>query len=141
MTESHPFYLPVRVYIEDTDAGGIVFYANYLKYFERARTEYVRSLGHELRRTMAHNINYVVHSVSLRYLQAARLDDQLRVYAQVSKLARTYLVFKQWVSDESGHTLVEGEVKVACVSLDSGKPRALPGEFVERLSLHAKKTA
>jgi len=138
MTESsigeRVFSLPLRVYIEDTDAGGIVFYANYLKYFERARTEFMRSIGFELRRGMAGNINYVVHSLELKYLRPARLDDLIQVHAQIEKIGRTYLVFQQWVTDENGQSLVTAWVKVACVNFDTAKPRALPSELMAKLA-------
>lgn len=128
------FSLPVRVYIEDTDAGGIVFYANYLKYFERARTELMRSIGYELRNGMKKNINYVVHSLELKYLHSARLDDLIQVHALIEKIGRTFIVFKQWATDENDLTLAEGMVKVACVNLDTAKPRVLPTELLEKLS-------
>lgn len=125
--------VPIRIYIEDTDAGGIVFYANYLRYFERARTEYIRRLGFQLRQGLQDNISYVVHSVELRYHQSARLDDEVVAYAELAELGRTYMVFRQWVEKANGALLVEGRVKVACVALDSGRPRALANELSQRL--------
>ena len=129
------FKFPIRVYIEDTDVGGIVFYANYLKYFERARTEFVRNLGFELRAGFNGGVSYVVHSLNLRYLQPATLDQVLDVTASIDKLGRTYMDFKQAVYDENGTCLVEGSVRVACVSLACGKPRALPTELKDVLVL------
>lgn len=134
MSEQAVFSWPVRVYIEDTDAGGIVFYANYLKYLERARTEYLRSVGFELRQGMADGISYVVHSLELKYQRSARLDDWIEVHVKVEKVGRSYLLFQQWVTDEKGHRLVTARVKVACVNLDSAKPRALPSELVLKLT-------
>lgn len=128
------FALPIRVYIEDTDAGGIVFYANYLKYFERARTELVRSRGYQLRSSMASNINYVVHSLELKYIKPARLDDQIVAWARIGKVARTYFLVEQWVSDEAGETLVKGSVKIACTHLDSGRPRSLTEDLLRALT-------
>ena len=119
------FSLPIRVYIEDTDAGGIVFYANYLKYMERARTEFIRHLGVELRAGLQENISYVVHSLEVKYHKPARLDDLLMVSAEVLKVANTYIAFTQKVYAECGALLVSAQVKVACVSLDEGKPRRL----------------
>ena len=126
--------MPLRVYIEDTDAGGIVFYANYLKFMERARTEFIRSLGIELRSGMQENINYVVHSLEIKYKKPARLDDLVVVTAKVLKLGRTYLLFEQQVIDEDENTLVAAEVKIACTSLDSGKPRVLSRDLINALS-------
>jgi tol-pal system-associated acyl-CoA thioesterase len=129
------FVLPIRVYIEDTDIGGIVFYANYLKYFERARTEFIRSLGFELRSGFEQGVSYVVHSINVRYHAPARLDQILNVTASVSKVGRTYMDFYQRVEAQSGHLLVEATVKVACVSLNkNGQPRSLPEQLVDALN-------
>ena len=135
MTEQSACSIPIRIYIEDTDAGGIVFYANYLKYFERARTEFMRAKGFELRRGMAENINYVVHSLELKYLHSAKLDDLIDVFAEIVSFGRTYLIFKQWAANSQGEVLVEGTVKVACIKLDSGKPRVLPPDLLARLGI------
>ena len=121
---------PVRVYIEDTDAGGIVFYANYLKYFERARTEFFRSRGFELRKGLAENINYVVHSLSIQYKQSARLDDELIISTQVIKVGKTFLIFNQKVVNQEKQLLVDAEVKIACLHFDSAKPRRLPESLI-----------
>ncbi len=132
--ESQCFSIPVRVYIEDTDAGGIVFYANYLKFMERARTEYIRSLGIELRAGMKQNISYVVHSLEIKYQKPAKLDDLVTVTANISKLGKTYMVFEQRVIDENGGVLVVAEVKVVCVALESGKPRVMDSRLINALS-------
>ncbi len=129
------FTLPIRVYIEDTDIGGIVFYANYLKYFERARTEYIRSLGFELRAGFEEGVSYVVHSLDIRYRAPATLDEILSVSASLISMGRTYMVFSQTVENASGQCLVEAKVKVACVALAGNKPRALPSTLLERLAL------
>lgn len=127
------FTLPVRVYIEDTDAGGIVFYANYLKYFERARTEFFRSRGIELRQCFTQNINYVVHSLSIQYKKSALLDDLLLISADPVKIGKTYIVFAQNARNGRGELLVEAEVKIACLSLDTVKPRSLPDDLLATL--------
>ncbi|MFT6908242.1 MAG: tol-pal system-associated acyl-CoA thioesterase [Oleiphilaceae bacterium] len=121
---------PVRVYIEDTDAGGIVFYANYLKYFERARTEFFRSRGFELRKGIAENINYVVHSLSVQYIQSARLDDELMISTQVIKIGKVFLIFNQKVFNQEKDLLVDADVKIACLHYDSAKPRRLPESLI-----------
>lgn len=124
------FRWPVRIYVEDTDAGGIVFYANYLKYFERARTEWVRSRGVALRGRLEEGIAFVVHSLNVRYLQPAFLDDELEVSADLVSASRTAMTFRQavWRRDD-GAALVSGEVKVACVQLPSGRPRRIPDDL------------
>src|SRR5690554_5056487 len=94
------FGWPVRVYIEDTDAGGVVFYANYLRYLERARTEYIRSLGFPRVIVLEEGLNYVVHSLSIQYRKPAVLDDQLYVTADVVELGKTWMKFSQQVFRE-----------------------------------------
>lgn len=121
------FTWPVRVYIEDTDAGGIVFYANYLKYMERARTEWVRAKGVALRAGLQENISFVVHGLEVRYRRPARLDDELWVSAEIAGFGRTYMDFRQCVGlSGSDEALVEARVRVACTNLDTGRPRAMP---------------
>jgi tol-pal system-associated acyl-CoA thioesterase len=126
-------YWPIRVYIEDTDAGGIVFYANYLKYFERARTEFFRSKGFELRNGLASNINYVVHSLNIQYKKSARLDDEVMVATHIMSVGKTYLVFSQKVLNQEKELLVDAEVKIACLHYDSAKPRRLPESLISSI--------
>ncbi|MCW8125070.1 tol-pal system-associated acyl-CoA thioesterase [Microbulbifer halophilus] len=123
MTE--PFTLPIRVYIEDTDAGGIVYYVNYLKYMERARTEFMRSLGYDKPAMPQQGLLLVVHSAEIQYRRSAWLDDSLRATAAVGKLGRAGMTFEQkiWRDDE---IICEGAVKVACVADDNRRPCALP---------------
>ena len=126
-------YWPIRVYIEDTDAGGIVFYANYLKYFERARTEFFRSKGFELRKGLESNINYVVHSLNVQYKKSARLDDEVIVATHIMSVGKTYLVFSQKVLNQEKELLVDAEVKIACLHYDSAKPRRLPESLISSI--------
>ncbi|WOD10304.1 tol-pal system-associated acyl-CoA thioesterase [Pseudomonas sp. NyZ704] len=121
-----PFALRARVYFEDTDAGGIVYYVNYLKFMERARTELVRSLGFDQSVLQVENIIFVVHSVAARYHAPARLDDELVVGVEVLELRRASIRFRQQITHVDGKLLCEGEVLVACVSADQYKPRAIP---------------
>lgn len=123
--------LPVRVYYEDTDAGGVVYYVNYLKFMERARTEMLRQVGLEQAKLARDNILFVVHSVSIRYLLPARLDDELLVRTQVVERGKATLFFSQQVVRSVDQTILcEGHVKVACVAADTFKPRALPAELM-----------
>lgn len=112
---SADFALRVRVYWEDTDAGGIVFYANYVKFFERARTEWLRSLGfgQEALRRQTGGM-FVVGSTTVRYLQPARLDDELNVTARVVEAGRASLTFAQQALRQ-GQVLAEGEIRVGWV--------------------------
>ncbi|MDL0429797.1 tol-pal system-associated acyl-CoA thioesterase [Marinobacter sp. TBZ242] len=141
MTERYEpsFGLPLRVYIEDTDAGGIVYHARYLHYMERARTEWVRSQGVGLRAGLAENISYVVQRLSIHYGLPARLDDELRVTAEPVAFGRVWMDFHQQVvriSDEA--VLASGDVRVACIALDSGRPRRLPANMLELLESDRK---
>lgn len=136
MTENSPniFELPIRVYIEDTDAGGIVFHAKYLHYMERARTEWVRSRGVGLRAGLEDNISYVVQRMNIHYRTPAKLDDQLLVTAEPAASSRVWMSFRQQVlKAESRELLCEAEVRVACIALDTGKPRRLPENMLEIL--------
>jgi 4-hydroxybenzoyl-CoA thioesterase len=125
--EGQPFTHRCRVYYEDTDAGGVVYYVNYLKFMERARTERLRALGFAQSQLAEEGLLFVVHSVEARYLAPARLDDELEISAEVMELKRASLVFRQQVRrSRDALVLCEGRVTVACVRADSFKPRAIP---------------
>ncbi|WP_150305499.1 tol-pal system-associated acyl-CoA thioesterase [Pseudomonas saliphila] len=126
-----PFSIRARVYFEDTDAGGIVYYVNYLKFMERARTELVRSLGFDQSRLQDDNVIFVVHSVAARYHAPARLDDELVISAEVLELKRTSVRFRQQVRRADELLLCEGEVLVACVNADHYKPIKIPAALSE----------
>jgi len=120
------FTWPVRVYYEDTDAGGIVYYANYLKFFERARTEWLRAQGIGQQALLeAENAAFVVRKASVEYIAAARLDDELELRLRVAKLGRASIQFAQeaW---RGGTLLSTADVKVGCVDAASMRPRSLP---------------
>jgi 4-hydroxybenzoyl-CoA thioesterase len=119
------FSIPVRVYIEDTDAGGIVYYVNYLKFMERSRTEFFRALGYHKPAILDEGLLLVVHSAQIDYHRSARLDDELCVTTGIIKLARTYVEFKQQVL-RNQELLCTGVIRVACVDATIMKPRAIP---------------
>jgi acyl-CoA thioester hydrolase len=128
-----PFTWPVRVYYEDTDAGGIVYYANYLKFFERARTEWLRSLGiHQQDLLDREGAAFVVRSAAVEYIAAARLDDELAVHLTVEKLGRASVQFRQeaWRGDV---LLSTAAVKVGCVDAASMRPRAVPDSAAAKM--------
>jgi acyl-CoA thioester hydrolase len=130
------FEWPVRVYWEDTDAGGIVFYANYLKFFERARTEWLRSrgLGQQRLRELTGGM-FVVTDARLRYLRSARLDDELIVTASVRESGRASLTIEQQVNpDTSPALLCEGTIRIGWVQAATLRPARIPGSLLERLS-------
>jgi 4-hydroxybenzoyl-CoA thioesterase/acyl-CoA thioester hydrolase len=123
----HQFAMPVRVYVEDTDAGGIVYYVNYLKYMERARTEWFRERGYEKPAMFRDNLMFVVHSLNISYRRPARLDDLLEVTAAVVRTGRTYFEMDQQVV-RGDERICVARVKVACVSRDDMKPAAIPDD-------------
>ena len=118
------FSLPIRVYIEDTDAGGIVYYVNYLKYLERARTELMRTLGLERAAISDAGWNFVVSDVSLSYKEPARLDDQLHATAVISAVGGATINFHQKVR-RADAVLVAGDIQIACVDRGTGRPTRL----------------
>ena len=124
------FSYPIRVYVEDTDAGGIVYYVNYLKFFERVRTEFLRSLGYRKVAVLNEGLLLVVRRAQVEYLAPAHLDDELVVIAEIRKLAQSYIVFTQ-EAHRAGQVLCTGEIQIACVKRSRGvmKPIALPKEI------------
>ncbi|RYY02451.1 MAG: tol-pal system-associated acyl-CoA thioesterase [Gammaproteobacteria bacterium] len=127
------FRLPVRIYIEDTDAGEIVYYVNYLKFMERCRTEFLRTLGYDKPAILDDGLLLVVHSAQIDYHRSARLDDQVEVTAEIIKLARTYVEFKQQVFRQQ-ELLCTGVIRVACVDASVMKPRAIPTHMHQQLT-------
>jgi acyl-CoA thioester hydrolase len=121
------------VYIEDTDAGGVVFYANYLHFFERARTEWLRHLGISQRDLMASQSRiFVVSHISVDYRSPARLDDELTLVLQVERIGGASVSFSQraWRDDVN---LANAQVTVVCVSLPNMRPTAIPSDWVRRM--------
>jgi acyl-CoA thioester hydrolase len=122
----------LRVYWEDTDAGGVVFYANYLKFFERARTEWLRHAGHG-QQAMADETGaiFVVTETRVRYLKPARLDDELVITVDPVELGRARMVVAQqaWRGDT---LLCEGEIAIACVDKGTFRPRRIPNDILPR---------
>ncbi|WMC09383.1 tol-pal system-associated acyl-CoA thioesterase [Oceanimonas pelagia] len=129
-----PFCWPVRIYYEDTDAGGIVYNANYLKFMERARTEWLRHLGIEQDGLLAQGIAFVVRRVEMDLRRAARFNDALKVTVTVKMLKRASIVFEQEILDHAGLSLVRGEVVIACVDITKMKPFAIPEPLMGVLS-------
>jgi acyl-CoA thioester hydrolase len=127
------FRLPLRIYWEDTDAGGVVFYANYLKFFERARTEWLRSFGHsqeQLRQDTG--AIFIVTDTSVRYLKPARLDDRIEVTVDMNRSTYTRMSFAQ-AAWRGADLLAEGTIRVACVNAGTFKPRAIPTDLLKSL--------
>jgi acyl-CoA thioester hydrolase len=122
------------VYWEDTDAGGVVFYANYLKFFERARTEWLRALGFGQQAMLeSEGILFVVADTAVRYLQPARLDDVLDVSVEVRDAGRATLTLAQQA--RRGTTLLaEGTIRIGCVAAGTFRPRRIPNPILERIA-------
>ena len=149
---SQPFHWPVRVYWEDTDAGGIVFYANYLKFFERARTEWLRSLGLEQQRLREQlGGMFVVTDTQVRYQRPARLDDLLLVTAELADAGRASLTIRQSASlqpaapaphaaqdagaapDTGPALLCEGSIRIGWVDATNLRPQRIPAHLLNAL--------
>ena len=133
LTHSRLFSIPVRVYYEDTDAGGVVYYSNYLKFLERCRTEWLRSIGHDQADLMRDpGIAFVVRSVNLDYLKPARLDELLTVDLKVEKIARSQLFFRQTIrranpgATSGWDELISGRIQLVCVNAAQMKIASIP---------------
>ena len=134
-----PFSFSVRVYWEDTDAGGIVFYANYLKFFERARTEWLRSLGIGQQQLLeSTGAMFVVAQTNVRYLRPARLDDELIVTAHVIETGRASLTVLQQAllkTEQTKTVLCEGTVRIGWVNANSLQPQRIPEALLDSLKM------
>lgn len=132
------FHWPIRVYYEDTDAGGVVYHAQYIKYLERARTEWLRHAGVEQDELLAeHGIVFAVTHVDLRYRRAARFNETLEVSVAPRRTGRARIAFAQTITRAAkpDEPLAEGRVEVACVELARFRACAVPDFLVEKLSL------
>ena len=140
------FSWPVRVYYEDTDSGGVVYYANYLKFMERARTEFLRSIGYEQDQLQQElGIIFAVRSANIQYKQPARFNDGLNVVTSITSLGKASILFKQSVFLESSHhagsapdakpcLLSEAEIKIACLNAKKFTPQSIPAPIIEKIT-------
>lgn len=127
------FDIQSRVYYEDTDAGGIVYHANYLKYMERARTEWVRSLGISQQNLLEQFLGFVVIDMNISFKQSAKLDDVLKVSCEVMQKKGASLLFAQEIYKDNT-LLVSAVVKVACVNTKFSRPTAIPKELLNAIN-------
>lgn len=127
---SHTF----RIYYEDTDAGGVVYHARYVNFFERARTEWLRHLGFG-QRALARDpgVLFAVRSMQLEFIQPARLDDQVRISVEPLRLGRASLHMAQQMLRQDGELLAEAQVRIACLSAGAFRPMAVPKEVLARI--------
>jgi acyl-CoA thioester hydrolase len=135
MSRGKVFALPVRVYFQDTDAGGVVYHASYVNFMERARTEWLRTHGYSNAGLMKEfGVVFVVRSLKLDYLKPALLDDLLEVTAQIKEIGRSRLNLLQSVL-RGDELLTEAEVHLVCVSLEGFKPVSVPEVLRKRLEI------
>lgn len=133
------FEFPIRIYWEDTDAGGIVFYANYLKFFERARTEWLRALGiHQRMLREQTGGMFIVAGATLKYLRPARLDDELVVTARLQEAGRAGMVLVQQAflvdpASAARTLLCEASIRAGWVDAQSMRPARIPSDILQKL--------
>ena len=131
--DAEPFLWPVRVYYEDTDAAGVVYYANYLKYMERARTEWLRSIGFEQTDVAReHGVIFVVRSAAIDYLRPGRFDDELQVTVELTKVGAGQIDLVQRVS-RGDALLATANVKLVCVGRATMRPTRIPQPLATRI--------
>lgn len=124
---------PIRVYYEDTDSGGVVYYANYLKYLERARTEWLRGFGvGQTELATRDRVVFVVRSLAIEYVKPSLFDDSLQVTLELVKVGASQIVVAQQVMRE-GEVLVTAEVRVACVDAQTFKPVRIPKAIITKI--------
>jgi len=143
---SREFSWPVRVYYEDTDSGGVVYYANYLKFMERARTEFLRSMGYEQDQLQQElGILFAVHSANIQYRKPARFNDELNVLTSIASLGKASIYFKQSVILQATHhvdshvvghgqTLAEADIKIACLNQEKFAPQSIPESIIKKIT-------
>lgn len=128
------FAFPIRVYFENTDAGGVVYHGEYLKFLERARTEWLRKLGftHQML-AKKHGVVFVASGIAADFVRPAKLDDSLAVGVQVEQVGKVRVIFHQEIRNDEDDVLVRARVTIACVSVEGFKPMAIPEELAKKL--------
>ena len=136
MAKQIEFTWPVRVYYEDTDAGGVVYYANYLKFLERARTERLRELGFEQDQLkQEYGLIFAVHSLSIQYRKPAVFNDALTVSAEIIDIGKARLTFKQMITRDNDNTSIcSADVVIACLNAEKFTPARIPAHILEVLN-------
>lgn len=131
-------YFNITIYSEDTDYGGIVYHANYLKYMERARSEWLNSLGMSLQTMSVQNVLLVVHKAALQFHKPAILNDVVTIESTVTLFKNTRLLFKQTVVKKDAPSIIccTGEVEVVCIKNSDKKPTSLPNNIIDYLKTH-----
>lgn len=132
MSDLMVFTWPVRIYWEDTDAGGVVYHASYLRFLERARTEWLRGRGvDQLAFKHATGLAFMVHRMEIDFLKPALLDDELMVTVEVKERRSASILFSQTINRADGAELIRAQVRAACVDLGRMQPARIPDEITE----------
>ena len=129
------FIWQIRVYYEDTDAGGVIFYANYLRFMERARTEWLRKIGFD-HKMMAkkYRLLFAVKNLTIDYIRPGHLDDLLTITSEILESRKASLTFKQNIKNENNELLSEAKVKIACIDSKTLKASSMPKELIAELT-------
>ncbi len=129
------FIFPVRVYYEDTDVAGIVYHANYLRFLERGRTEWLRTLGVDQTTLFGDGLAFAVTELNIKYIKAARFNDLMEVVTRVEPAGRASMLFNQYIRDKQGkdHIYCRADVKAACIDMKTLKPKPLPKQLVKEI--------
>lgn len=135
MEDNNKYSLDIRVYYEDTDVAGIVYNANYLKFFERARTEWFRELGINQDEMIQDGCGFVIRRVEMDNLLPSRFNELLSVHCSIEKLGKASMVFDQQITNQHGQLICTGKFTVACVSLAKMKPVKFPANITEVLNI------
>jgi acyl-CoA thioester hydrolase len=128
------FNWQVRIYYNDTDAGGVVYHANYLKFMEQARTEWLRSLGYsqrELKKELS--LLFTVSQIDIKYRAPARMDELLTVNSETTRIGGASIHFRQQITNELDHMVCEADITVACIDANTFKPKRLPAQLKPEL--------
>ena len=125
--------LTIKIYYEDTDAQGVVYYANYLKFFERARTEYLRSIGYEQKSLMKQGLIFIVRNISIDFLKPATLDDSINIRTKLLKLGKVSFDFSQEALSNTEEILCNAIIKCGCLDVSDFKPMPLPSYLLSGL--------
>jgi acyl-CoA thioester hydrolase len=134
MPEAKVFDWPVRVYWEDTDAGGVVYHASYLRFLERARTEWLRDLGvDQMAFKESTGLAFMVHRMEIDFLKPALLDDELTVTVEVKERRAASILFAQTITRADGTALIQAQVRAACVDLKRMQPARIPDDITGRI--------
>ncbi|MBR9729489.1 tol-pal system-associated acyl-CoA thioesterase [Shewanella intestini] len=128
------FDWPISIYYEDTDAGGVVYHSNYLNFFERARTQWLMSLGIKQSELLSQDIAFVVKKADIDFQIAARFEQSLTVRSQIMRLKKASMVFHQRLIDTDYQTYCEATITVACISLSKMRPRAIPPSIIQEFT-------